>query len=220
MGYFAKRFAYDLAKAHARDKQAKKRAKQQAKINREKAKEKARIQAEKEQERAEKERIKAQEKAEKERIKAEERAEKERQAKERALLKLESLEVKFETNMQQAQEIFEYLQSKEEFMLKYCNDFQWVVEQVREKGVEKTSKPLQTLVKKCDTLAKKLDTINNTLIQLMTIRDKYSTDVPMETGEWQKVYKELMTFSNTIKTSLLKIIDCIEQIEQEILLEE
>ena len=161
-----------------------------------------------------------QEKAEKERIKTEERAEKERQAKERALLKLESLEVKFETNMQQVQEIFEYLQSKEEFMLKYCNDFQWVVEQVREKGAEKTSKPLQALVKKCDTLAKKLDTINNTLIQLMTIKDKYSTNVPMETGEWQEVYRQLMTFSNTIKTNLLKIIDCIEQIEQKILLEE
>ena len=209
MGYFAKRFAYDLAKAHAKDKQAKKRAKQQAKIDREKAKEKARKQAEKEQE-----------KAEKERIKTEERTEKERQAKERALLKLESLEIKFETNMQQAQEIFEYLQSKEEFMLKYCNDFQWVVEQVREKGAEKTSKPLQALVKKCDTLAKKLDTINNTLIQLMTIKDKYSTNVPMETEEWQEIYRQLMTFSNTIKTNLLKIIDCIEQIEQKILLEE
>ena len=151
MGYFGKRFAYDLAKAHARDKQAKKRAKQQAKINKEKAKEKARVQAEKERERAIKENIKAQEKAEKERIKAEERAEKERQEAKKAMLKLDSLEIKFNMDIQQLQDMVEYIQGKEEFMMKY-SDIEWLVEQVKTKGADRTIKPLQTLVNKCDAL--------------------------------------------------------------------
>lgn len=214
MGYFGKRFAYDLAKAHARDKQAKKKAKEKAKIDKEKAKEKARIQAQKEQEKAEKERIKAQEKAERERIKAEAKAEKDLQEKEKALLKVESLQMKFEADMQQAQDIFEYLQSKEQFMLKYV-ETDWLVEQIIEHGVEKASKPLQALVKKCDALIKKLDTINNEIIQLMAIRNKHATQVAIDLDDWRFTYKELMTFSNTIKASLLQIIDCMEQIEQQ-----
>ena len=218
MGYFGKRFAYDLAKAHARDKQAKKRAKQQAKINKEKAKEKARVQAEKERERAIKENIKAQEKAEKERIKAEERAEKERQEAKKAMLKLDSLEIKFNMDIQQLQDMVEYIQGKEEFMMKY-SDIEWLVEQVKTKGADRTIKPLQTLVNKCDALIKKLDTVNNELIQLMTFRDKYATDVPMELDEWRELYKNVAVFSNEVKSGLITIIGCVEQIEEQLLFE-
>lgn len=209
VGYFGKRLAYDLAKAHARDKQAKKRAKQ-------KAKEQAQKEQEKAKQRAEKERIKQlkeQEKARQQALKEQARQEKEEQARERAMLKANGIVTKLNNDMQQANDLIDYIRGKEELLDKY-SDVEWITTQLQLKGFDKVVKPLHTIANKCDTLAKKLDNLNKYIIQLMEIRDKYNVSITLSfNGEWAEIYNKQMDFATTIKSGVLNIIECVEQLQ-------
>ena len=209
MGYFGKRLAYDLAKAHARDKQAKKRAKQ-------KAKEQAQKEQEKAKQRAEKERIKErkeQEKAYQQQLKEQARAEKAEQAREKAILKTNSITTKLNADMQQANDLINYIRDKEELLDKY-SDVEWITTQLQLKGLDKVVKPLNAIVKKCDMLIKKMDNLNKYIIQLMDIRDKHNINITLEfNGEWTEIYNKQVDFATTIKSGILTIIDCAEQLQ-------